>query len=114
VYACPHALYSKMLAERTASRNVLVLFYLRRKRNGCRCRAGRGGRYENDKCRVSPLSLPLRPVAVDAASSSQHAPPGWNIIQQRTHLSNFIHRGRVPEPATSSARTKTARARQRW
>ena len=24
----PHALYSKMLAERTASRNVLVLFYL--------------------------------------------------------------------------------------
>jgi len=23
----PHALYSKMLAERTASRNVLVLFY---------------------------------------------------------------------------------------
>jgi len=30
-YRCmpaPHALYSKMLAERTASRNVLVLFYL--------------------------------------------------------------------------------------
>jgi len=29
-YRCmpaPHALYSKMLAERTASRNVLVLFY---------------------------------------------------------------------------------------
>jgi hypothetical protein len=24
----PHALYSKMLAERTASRNLLVLFYL--------------------------------------------------------------------------------------
>jgi len=24
----PHALYSKMLAKRTASRNVLVLFYL--------------------------------------------------------------------------------------
>jgi multisubunit Na+/H+ antiporter MnhE subunit len=24
----PHALYSKMLAERAASRNVLVLFYL--------------------------------------------------------------------------------------
>ena len=24
----PHALYGKMLAERTASRNVLVLFYL--------------------------------------------------------------------------------------
>jgi len=24
----PHALYSKMLAERTASRNVLVLFHL--------------------------------------------------------------------------------------
>jgi len=23
----PHALYSKMLAERTASRNVFVLFY---------------------------------------------------------------------------------------
>ena len=30
-YRCmpaPHALYSKMLAERAASRNVLVLFYL--------------------------------------------------------------------------------------
>ena len=30
-YRCmpaPHALYSKMLAERTASRNVLDLFYL--------------------------------------------------------------------------------------
>jgi hypothetical protein len=24
----PHAFYSKMLAERTASRNVFVLFYL--------------------------------------------------------------------------------------
>ena len=30
MYACrpaPHALYSKMLAERITSRNVLVLFY---------------------------------------------------------------------------------------
>ena len=26
--SAPHALYSKMLAKRTASRNVLVLFYL--------------------------------------------------------------------------------------
>jgi hypothetical protein len=69
---------------------------------------GVGGRGENHKCRVFPLSLPLRTVTVDTASSFPKPPPGPNLIQ-RTYRRNFIQRGGAFEPATSSAGPRRVR-----